>query len=496
MTQLSRLLGETVISDVAIVGSDMFFHEGAAYGFLFEARNNFLLGSDLAAERAARLARGGVAEQKLKIAGQSVSLISSPGRRRAVLLRPERRLSSRSPRRGRWSSSSCGRQGGRLAGGDEGIPPCADDHAPGAQRHGVRLFLRRLFPQLHQPAIPGGNDAAAGGGRRHRVGAVGRLGRGGRREAGRRRIEQLIAGGLLPADFGPRPDGSRAVMTAARSTISFAAGGGDAAGPRRAGRAASPRRRRPPTRKFADFYRSQVGPARSDDDRPEAQGPARASASGSAIDLRMTPLDRRPFRLPLAMGRRGREDPPGGRAGRRGRRRSDAAQTSAALRRPARRRRADATSSAGSRARLASGFRDVLVGYCRRATARPGFLLNLLDATFLRAARRGRLFGQSRWDCGGGSSISSPSIPSSRTCWPPSRRNSASRSRRTTARSGCAIGDVLQARVAADAEQLGLLPHAGDGPGRSSPAARLESAVARAAGRLQGDGRVAAWRRS
>ena len=38
MTQVSRLLGDTVISDVAIVGSDMFFHEGAAVGFLFEAQ--------------------------------------------------------------------------------------------------------------------------------------------------------------------------------------------------------------------------------------------------------------------------------------------------------------------------------------------------------------------------------------------------------------------------------------------------------------------------
>ena len=29
-------------------------------------------------------------------------------------------------------------------------------------------------------------------------------------------IEQLVAGGLLPADFGPRPDGSRAVLGARR----------------------------------------------------------------------------------------------------------------------------------------------------------------------------------------------------------------------------------------------------------------------------------------
>ena len=65
MTQVSRLLGDAVISDVAIVGSDMFFHEGPAVGFLFEARNNLILAANLASERAARLAQGGVAEMKI-----------------------------------------------------------------------------------------------------------------------------------------------------------------------------------------------------------------------------------------------------------------------------------------------------------------------------------------------------------------------------------------------------------------------------------------------
>ena len=55
-TQLSRMLGETVISDVAIIGDDLYFREGAAYGFLFEARNSLVLGANFSADRAARLA--------------------------------------------------------------------------------------------------------------------------------------------------------------------------------------------------------------------------------------------------------------------------------------------------------------------------------------------------------------------------------------------------------------------------------------------------------
>ena len=43
-TVLSRMLGGTVIADVALVGTDMFFREGASYGFLFQARNNLRWG--------------------------------------------------------------------------------------------------------------------------------------------------------------------------------------------------------------------------------------------------------------------------------------------------------------------------------------------------------------------------------------------------------------------------------------------------------------------
>ncbi|MBN1912269.1 MAG: hypothetical protein JW818_21290, partial [Pirellulales bacterium] len=78
-TALSRMLGPAVISDVALIGTDMFQREGAAMGLLFEARNTFLLNRDLTAQRAERLkAKDGVKEETLTLAGKKVSYIWTP----------------------------------------------------------------------------------------------------------------------------------------------------------------------------------------------------------------------------------------------------------------------------------------------------------------------------------------------------------------------------------------------------------------------------------
>ncbi len=77
-TALSRMLGPTVISDVAIIGTDLYFREGAAMGLLFQARSSVAMASDIAGKRAERVKQGGVTEQKFKIAGKTVSYLSSP----------------------------------------------------------------------------------------------------------------------------------------------------------------------------------------------------------------------------------------------------------------------------------------------------------------------------------------------------------------------------------------------------------------------------------
>ena len=78
-TVLSRMLGGTVIADVAIIGTDMFFREGASYGILFQARSNLALSASLAQQRAERIKRRRRhARRRSRSAGTTVSYLSSP----------------------------------------------------------------------------------------------------------------------------------------------------------------------------------------------------------------------------------------------------------------------------------------------------------------------------------------------------------------------------------------------------------------------------------
>lgn len=76
---LSRLLGDAVIGDVALIGTDTFFREGAAVGVLFQARNNALLAAQITAQRKATLdADKLAADLPITIAGRQVSLLATP----------------------------------------------------------------------------------------------------------------------------------------------------------------------------------------------------------------------------------------------------------------------------------------------------------------------------------------------------------------------------------------------------------------------------------
>ncbi len=80
-SKLSKILGPTVISDVAFVGLDPYLRDGAAFGILFEARNNFLLSNSLSGQR--RTAAGSYDDAKqesVELAGKTVSYFHTPGR--------------------------------------------------------------------------------------------------------------------------------------------------------------------------------------------------------------------------------------------------------------------------------------------------------------------------------------------------------------------------------------------------------------------------------
>jgi hypothetical protein len=76
---LAKLLGDTVVADVAIIGDDLFLQEGGAYGLLFYARASALLANDFQGQRAERLKKNdGVKEEKVTIEGHEVSYLSTP----------------------------------------------------------------------------------------------------------------------------------------------------------------------------------------------------------------------------------------------------------------------------------------------------------------------------------------------------------------------------------------------------------------------------------
>jgi hypothetical protein len=78
-TALARVMGPTVIADVAIIGLDYYLRDGAAMGILFHAKNNLLLGKNLSDQRHDGMAaHQDATEETIQIAGHDVSFISTP----------------------------------------------------------------------------------------------------------------------------------------------------------------------------------------------------------------------------------------------------------------------------------------------------------------------------------------------------------------------------------------------------------------------------------
>lgn len=81
-TELSRLLGATVIEDQAIIGRDLFMQDGATVGVLLKAKNAFLLRTSLSGDRSKMAsADEAITLKDTKIDGRPVSLLSSPDNR-------------------------------------------------------------------------------------------------------------------------------------------------------------------------------------------------------------------------------------------------------------------------------------------------------------------------------------------------------------------------------------------------------------------------------
>ncbi len=78
-TKLARVMGPTVVKDVAIIGLDAYLRDGAAMGILFQANNNLLLGNNLGGQRQdAKSKHADAVEETVRIVGHDVSYIHTP----------------------------------------------------------------------------------------------------------------------------------------------------------------------------------------------------------------------------------------------------------------------------------------------------------------------------------------------------------------------------------------------------------------------------------
>jgi len=205
---LSKILGPTVIADVAFVLGDPMVQEGASLGVLFQARNNLALAADLKGQRLEAVkVDPQVTEEQIEIAGHQVSLLSSPDNRvrsfYAVdgdfhLVSTSRNMVRRFYEAGRGDRSLS--DSPRFHHEFNSLPV---DDDPLLVAYFSEAFFRRLLSPTHQIEA----------GRRHRASQeiqwlqLARLAAAAEGSSAHD-VGELVAAGLLPANFNQRPDGS------------------------------------------------------------------------------------------------------------------------------------------------------------------------------------------------------------------------------------------------------------------------------------------------
>ena len=208
---LARLLGGTLISDVAIVADDMFQQEGAAMGVLFEARNEFLLKSNLEGKRSERLERGGVKEETVDIAGRNVSFIHSPdfkvrsyfaADKGFIFVTNCRELMRRFLLTGEGKNSLGKLDAFRYA---RSVMPLTREDTVFVYLS--EPFFRRLTGGQYRVEMARRLQAAAD----IEIVEIARTMAMAQDKAADS-VEALAKGGFLPPEFGPRPDGSRTII--------------------------------------------------------------------------------------------------------------------------------------------------------------------------------------------------------------------------------------------------------------------------------------------
>ena len=211
-TVLSRLFGDTLISDVAIVGSDTFVRAGASIGILFEARDSLLLKIQLDRLRdQARAADPGARETTVKIAGRDVSFLSTPDNTIRAFYAIDGNYHFISTSRTLVEKFfEAGQNGNSLASLDEFL--YARHLMPTSREDACFVYLsdpffRQLVGPKYRVEMTRRTQAVAEIELVH-LAQLAAKAEGAEHET----IAQLVKGGFLPTNFHIRPDGSQTLM--------------------------------------------------------------------------------------------------------------------------------------------------------------------------------------------------------------------------------------------------------------------------------------------
>jgi hypothetical protein len=211
-TKIARVMGPTVVRDVAFIGLDAYLRDGAAMGILFQANNAALLKRNLGNQRQdAKSKHSDAVEETVQIAGHDVSYIHTPdGRLRSffaidgdfLFVANSRTLIERFFETGTGKGSlaaTADYQDCRSA-----MPVTRDDT--------IFLFVPAAFLQnLSSPHYRVELDRRLRSVGEMRAIKIARLAAAAEGQPANS-IEELIAGELLPPGFGQRFDGSKLVQ--------------------------------------------------------------------------------------------------------------------------------------------------------------------------------------------------------------------------------------------------------------------------------------------
>jgi hypothetical protein len=224
---LAELLGERVIADVAVIGTDTFVREGAAIGMLFQAKNNAALTADLTQQRLVALkeAKGGKQED-FTIAGQKVSLFSTADNslRSFYVADGDFHLVTTSRALVELFLATGAGKHDSLAASDEFR--YTRSRVPLSQNDTIFAYLS---PQFFQNLLSARYQIELNRRLRSAVEMellpIARLAARGERKPGDT-IDELVAGNLLPEGFGTRPDGSQLELADGKIVDSLRGGRG------------------------------------------------------------------------------------------------------------------------------------------------------------------------------------------------------------------------------------------------------------------------------